>query len=259
MKVGIRDVAFSASLDRALSIAHNLGYSGVELTLGGPQVREHPIWTRAGVRELRHYKQESRIDVSAVYFARLERLGLLHADEKVRDNAMRLCHALNPRVAELGVRTVVAPLGDVAGEGIASDSRAIETLRNAAQAAAAYQCRLAFRAALPVAEMVRLVQQVGSGCGIAYDLVDAVLRERDPAAELRELGDALCQVRVRDIAEDRSGRPLGLGIVDFPAIARSLYELDYDGYLMLDIPSGDDPVASAAASLAFAQEAIVDG
>jgi sugar phosphate isomerase/epimerase len=253
MRIGLRDTVLQCPLDRAFDVARNLGYGGVEITLGGKDVREHPIWTRAGLRELQHYRTESRLDIIAIYVARFQRLGLLHEDDRVRENAERLLHMLLPRAVELGVRDVIVPLGNRT----TFDADAVSILRRSVERAANFSVTLAFLVAAPAYEAARLLDALGEPARLAYDIADAVEAGRDPADELSQLADSVEQLRIRDLAEDREPRPLGLGIVNYRQLARTLHDTDYSGCLLLDVPSGDDPVATAAASLAFVQEILL--
>jgi len=240
-------------LDRAFDVARNLGYGGIEMTLGGKNVREHPIWTRAGLRELQHYRAETRLEIVAIHISRFQRLGLLHGDPRVRENAERLLYTLLPRAAELSVRSVVIPLG----ESTTFEREAIALLRRSVERAANYGLNLAFLTRASAEEAARLLDALGDSARLAYDVADAVEAGRDPAQELAQLADMVEQLRIRDVSEEGEPRPLGLGIVSYRELARTLHDTDYSGCVLLDVPSGDDPVAMAAASLAFVQEVLL--
>lgn len=253
MRIGLRDSVLQCSLDRAFDVARNLGYGGVEMTLGGKEVRDHPIWTRAGLRELQSYRREFRLDILAIYVIRFHRLGLLHEDPRVRENAERFLQTLLPRAAELEVRDIVIPLGGPRLD----DEEAMTLLRRVVQHAANYPVTLAFLIDAPAEEVIRFLDQLEGPARLAYDIARAVEEGRPPVEELSLLANFVEQLRIRDLAEGGEPRPLGFGVVNYREIARLLHETDYSGCLLLDVPSGEDPVATAAASLAFIQEMLL--
>lgn len=253
MRIGLRDSVLQCSLDRAFDVARNLGYGGVEMTLGGKEVREHPIWTRAGLRELQHYRRESRLDILAIYVSRFHRLGLLHEDPRIRENAERFLQTLLPRAAELEVRHIVIPLE---GQKL-DDEETRRVLCRAVQYAANYPVTLAFLIDAPADAVARLLGQMEGPARLAYDIARAVEAGRHPVEEISRLVNFVEQLRIRDLAEGGEPRPLGLGVVNYREIARLLHETDYSGCLLLDVPPGEDPVATAAASLAFVQEMLL--
>ena len=51
-----------------------------------------------------------------------------------------------------------------------------------------------------------------------------------------------------------TGGHLGEGKVDFSAVSAAIREIKYDGYLVLETPSGDDASASAARNLSFSKK-----
>jgi inosose dehydratase len=88
---------------------------------------------------------------------------------------------------------------------------------------------------------------------ISYDVGNARAAGRDVAAEIKLLGDSICLVRLKDRErrEPFTAMPLGQGLVDWKAVFTALAEIHYDRWLVLDTPSGDDPIASAQQNLAF--------
>lgn len=99
-------------------------------------------------------------------------------------------------------------------------------------------------------QLVRLVSAVGSPhCRIVYDVANALLVE-DPAAGLEAVADHLVLVHLCDTPKDRWAHlPVGLGQVDFPAVARTLAGINYDGVLMLETTYAEDPDGGIRASL----------
>ncbi|MDA1190762.1 MAG: TIM barrel protein [Candidatus Poribacteria bacterium] len=254
MKLAIRDACLKNAIDRVFDIAHNLGYRGVEMTLGGRSLREHPIWTRQGMTELRDFRNDSRIEIASLYLQRFQTFGF--DDDKAIDGAQKLLNALIPRASVIEARCVfVAFRGKQAIETPKQKRQALAMLKEAAVIADAYRVTLCVGTTLSAKETLKLLDDVGSDyLKVDYDIADAVQRGENPAEALAELGGIVRQIRFRDMDAEGTIRPLGIGKIDFIPLMTYLEEAEYDGYAVIDAPPGDDPVASAAANLAFVQE-----
>lgn len=95
---------------------------------------------------------------------------------------------------------------------------------------------------------------------IYYNTGNALARKLGVATGIRDLGrDAIAQVHFKD-AKMVEGVPpdfnvaLGDGDVDFQAVVQSLRAVGYDGWIILDTPPLDDPVAGAKANLDWARK-----
>jgi sugar phosphate isomerase/epimerase len=256
MKTAIRDSALHESLDRTFDIAKNLGFTGIDVTMGRRNTREHPIWTRAGLRGVLDHKNSTRLDIPCINVERFETMGLTHPNARVREGAAKVLKALIPRAAALGTWAVVVPLdgrGDPFGR--VRQKTVAETFREIAPAADSHGCGINIRSAADPKVLVRVLDDVGSDIvRVEHDIAHSVLQDRDPAADLLTLGHRVAQIRVRDIDTTGAQVPLGIGTVDYEPIVDALDEIEFDGYVVVDTPYGPDTVAAAAANLAFVHE-----
>jgi sugar phosphate isomerase/epimerase len=256
MKTAIRDSALHDALDRTFEIAKNLGFTGIDVTLGRRNTREHPLWTRAGLRGVLDHRNSSRLDIPCINVERFESMGLTHPNARVREGAAKLLNALIPRAATLGTWAVVVPLdgrGDPCGR--VRQKTVAEVLREAAPAAARLGCGINIRSAADPKVINRVLDDVASETvRVEHDIAHSVLQDRDPAADILALGGAVAQVRLRDIDASGALCPLGVGTVAYEPIVEALEEVDFDGYVVVDTPHGPDTVAAAAANLAFVHE-----
>jgi sugar phosphate isomerase/epimerase len=98
-----------------------------------------------------------------------------------------------------------------------------------------------------------------SNIRIYQDTANALARKLDLPTGLRDLGaEAIVQVHFRDVRIEEGKPPdygvaLGQGNVDFRAVAQALRAIGYDGWVVLDTPPADDPVATGRKNLQFAQ------
>jgi sugar phosphate isomerase/epimerase len=101
------------------------------------------------------------------------------------------------------------------------------------------------------AEILEVIQGGREWVGVAFDTGSLAQHGGDPAQAIRQLGDHIVHVHLRDapaIGSERSVA-LGAGLVDFPAVLRQLRAIGYDGWLSIEIPTEDhDPTAEIIAA-----------
>ena len=259
MKIAIRDSSLESTSDRMFDIARNLGFDGVELSLTGRDAREHSIWTRAGIRTLDEHREAARMEIPSITFAPLGRGGLLDPNPRLREQSYKLLNAVIPRAASLNVDAAHVPIDGFEDANLAAQrDEALEAIREAASLAERYGSRLALGLDLPPSDQLDVLDALSSPC-VGLDVDTAACRRH--AHSVREALEALAehaiQIRLRDVDEGGTTRPLGLGVVDFKELAAAIDHVDYGNFLVIDTPAGDDPVASAAANLAFIQEMLL--
>lgn len=141
-----------------------------------------------------------------------------------------------------------APLiaGDVVSEG----------LDELARLCARYRVRVAYEnhPEKDVAEILERIKGGNEWVGVTLDTGSLAQHGGDPVLAVRQLGDSLMHVHIRDVPAVGSelSLPIGSGIVDVPGVVRELAKADYEGWVSIEIPlETDDPSAAIldAASL----------
>jgi sugar phosphate isomerase/epimerase len=88
--------------------------------------------------------------------------------------------------------------------------------------------------------LLEIVARVDSpACQVYYDIGNGAWQGADPVGDLRALGRHLAMVHVKDrrVVNGKSQTVIvGDGIIDWPASARALREVGYDGYAVLEVP-----------------------
>lgn len=115
---------------------------------------------------------------------------------------------------------------------------------------------------LNFSKMQLLLGQLGNppGVKICFDAGSAAARKLDVAGSVRNLGrDAISLVHLRDVRIVEGEPPdysvsLGEGDADFRALAKALLAIEYDGWVIVDVPPGENPVAHASENLTFARD-----
>jgi L-ribulose-5-phosphate 3-epimerase len=134
-----------------------------------------------------------------------------------------------------------APLiaGDVVSEG----------LDELARLCARYRVRVAYEnhPEQDVAEILDRIQGGNEWVGVTLDAGSLAEHGGDPVSAVRQLGDRLMHVHLRDVPAVGSelSVPIGAGIVDVPGVVTELVKADYQGWVSIEIPlETEDPSAA---------------
>jgi sugar phosphate isomerase/epimerase len=130
----------------------------------------------------------------------------------------------------------------------------LDGLRPLVERAGTQNVRIALETLLPAEELRDVIAQFGCPhVQACYDVGTARAAGRDVVAEIKLLADCLGQVQIkdRDRREPFPSVPLGAGMVNWRAVLDALRELRFAHWLVLDTPSGDQPLESASKNLQF--------
>jgi L-ribulose-5-phosphate 3-epimerase len=89
-------------------------------------------------------------------------------------------------------------------------------------------------------EMARYIDQFQSNAVGAYFDVGNVVEYGYPQEWIRELGKRILKIHIKEYKkEKRFGYKLGEGEIDWPAVARALRDIGYDGWVTAEVGYGD--------------------
>lgn len=137
---------------------------------------------------------------------------------------------------------------DMADE--AGIDQVVEVLRREAPRAEEAGVVLGLENYLSAEDNLRILEWVDSDfVRVYYDLRNSADKGYDVPAEIRRLGDRICQVHLKN-----GGSPLSEPEnVDFPACAEALEEIGYRGWLVLETASPNDVIEDTRANLEYAR------
>lgn len=220
----------------ALDAARRIGLQGLEINgdgLAGDQLKIADPAHRAAYR--RRIK-ETGIPVISVC------LDLLCDNPLATDpRAPGWVQTAIDAAAELGAGIVLLPFfgpGDLKENGALKADAVDATVRELTKAAAIAEKKgivLGIENTLSYAESTEILARIGSpAVKVYYDVGNAGCFGLDPAAELRQYRDAVCQVHFKD------GGFLGHSL-KMPEIMGALHDTKYSGWVVLEtnIPTGD--------------------
>jgi sugar phosphate isomerase/epimerase len=238
--------------------ARELGFQGIEFGIG-LDYRQDPLWTGDG--DLRQAMREA-VGATGVEAASIC-LHLLNYKEhspasdeaEHREAAGEIIRNTIEACACIGASVILAPFFGTAtlksGEQI---QRVVTEMKRLSPIAEDKNVCLALETSLNAADMVRVVEAIGSdyvqvyfdtgnAAGIGYDIVQ----------EIEVLGRHIAQTHIKD---SPSTAMLGEGDIDFEAAIGALKEIGFKGYLMLETPSAANSIAAAVKNLGYIKRVV---
>jgi sugar phosphate isomerase/epimerase len=254
MKVGVLDSVIGGrdDLDR-FERARSIDCAGIEVML----LRTHLRGTEKP-GSLRAAQAATGLEIPTFVLDEHNFGGIASPDASVAAAAADDVRTAIAWAAELGVGAVLIPFFVEAElRDDAAFERAVAAFRALCPLAVERGVVLAYEGTLPAARVRALAERVGSpGFGCYFDLANLVVRGLDPPTEIRQLGDLICRVHVKDLRARKNDCHPGLGRVDFPECAAALAGIGYDGWLVLETPAAPLPVVARDVAFTCAAFAI---
>jgi len=252
MRFGIRDGMLRVPFEAMFFKARELGFDGIELCLGG-NYKEHPLFSEEGIERIESLSEASGVAVSSFSPGGFCSYTYFHPDDAIRTEGMRMLNHLSRVAPQFGVRVILVPFF---GEGaIPADAvlnpRLVDGLRRTGEVAAKYGVTLGIESTLSAEQLLALLDAVDcDAVGVYYDMGNATHYGYDAAAEIRTLGNRICQIHMKDLG----GKHLGEGGVNFKAVGEAIRSIGFDGWLVLETPTGEVADVGNARNLRFTQE-----
>ncbi len=249
MRIGIRNGSLQQDYEEALRTAGALGYDGVELVVRDPEVIE--AWlSDKGAAQVAGWCRQAGCVVSSLSVAAYRSVNFALPDPEARRAGVALVASSLRACRRLDGSAVLFPHFERERIDIsaAEEERYIAELRRCVPVAEETGVAIALETSFSIDQLQRIIQAVGSPLvGVYVDLANALHFGHDPAEMLRRLGRAVVMVHLKDT--DRA--MLGDGRVDWRACREALQAIEYNGWVVLETPPGDDPVAAARRNLEF--------
>jgi len=211
--------------------------------------RQSEVWTSPGRERLRARSQRTGVEVASVCMASVA--GLM-TNQAEHHQGVEALSELRRFCDDLGAGVILFPMIKHGGE---SEEQALQLWRDGFKAAfeRTSGCRAKVgmesvgRAGRSADQALAMIEMVGSpDLGVYYDVGNAAYQGFDPVAEMKRLGKHIVQIHIKEI-----GAQMGEGKLDFPLIFRTIRDIGYHGYLVLETDPGDDPAGSARRNLEF--------
>jgi D-psicose/D-tagatose/L-ribulose 3-epimerase len=251
MRFGIcHQVTLPGTWDEAIATAGTLGVEGIELFVRDvdvPAALDDP----SVIRRAREAAERAGLVIKSLCLVFVARGEATLSDPATRDAAVASTAKAIRRCAEAGGDAVLLPAFSAAESAAAMDCF-VAAVRDLVPTAADHGVKLGLESNLPAAEVLAMLDRVGSPelVGDYYDMGNAAGRDMDPVEEVRLRRGRIVQVHAKGVR----GAPLDAGTVDLAAVGDALRATGYDGWVLLESSAGDDPVGNARRNLATLRE-----
>jgi len=249
MKIGAMDHVLAKPWAQVFDEAARLGFDGVELDLKVETYLDTEVWSEEGRKALVARSRRAGAEIASVCMASVA--GLMTRAESHEQGVAALAD-LRRFCDELGAGVILFPMSKRAEQPEEEAfSRWRDGFRAAFQRSAGCQALVGMesvgRTGRSADQALAMIEAVASPhLGVYYDVGNAAYQGFDNLTEIGKLGKHIFQIHVKEI-----GAEMGEGKLDFPAIFAGIKQAGFDGYLVLETETGDDPAANAARNLAF--------
>ena len=288
MNFGIRQKSLPLPDERLFITARNIGFDGVELNTN-QDYRIDRLWRPGEAERIRDLAENTGIEVHAISLSAIRDYNFISSDAEKRRVGQCLIEHLLTVGSTLGISNLVLPLLSITHSDVTSGILA-RGIGEAAQSADEHGIALALEMFLDTNDALALLQEIASErARICFDVGLVTVCGDDVYDTMNRLRKVIAQIHIKDSVrlpgipntrvdfltlqkmrskmiplrgqgEDGGTKwttQLGEGSVDFVAVKRALRDINYDGYLILETPPGDDPVGNASRNLGFLRDLVM--
>jgi len=240
MKYGVMDGVLRGTKEELFSDAQRLGFDGVELW----NINEDAI------NELKILSKKTGVAVASVVCGP-QGLDSLNAEE--RKSAGEVLAGVIKRCETVGADVILVPFFGMRNlDNKEAVSRAVEFFKECAKPAEKHKVTLALEMAMDAPCSLELVKKIGSEyVKVYYDVGNATSTGYDVVSEIKLLVGQIAQFHIKD-----TNGQLGDGKVPLEAACKAIKEINFNGYLVLETPSTDDPPKAAEKNLAYLKKCL---
>lgn len=249
MLFGIRDGCLKLGAVEALPLAAKLGFDGIEICIG-QDTSVNPLWQDGGIDQVKAAMESSGAVVSSLspgYFASCHPVV---DDPALRQHGHNLMLECIERCAPVGAGYLLVPMFPKDMDDWADEKwqALIDGFQPLAQAAADAGVLLCLETTFSADHLDRIIDGVGNDAfKVYYDTANTTNLGYHSPTEIRQLGAKIGAIHVKDT----DNQHLGDGRVPWAGCSRACSDIEYDGWLVLETPAGDDPAISAARNYGF--------
>ena len=253
MKLSMHSICIERkySLLKAIPRAAEMGYEGYEIDIGdfgntGLGLHWPEEFDEEHVAAAAEAAEKAGVAISSLCLGVLWRFYPTSPNETERAQAAEIIAKSAEHAARVGAGVILLPVGQPEGMSPEQARRNLvgvlkECKWAAEKAGVVYAVENVGQAlAYTADDLLDIVARVDSpACQVYYDVGNGAHQGGDPVADIRRLGSQLAMVHVKDF---QPGEPrgktviIGDGVIDWEAVVAALSEVNYDGYLTLEVP-----------------------
>jgi L-ribulose-5-phosphate 3-epimerase len=252
MKYGIRDGILREPLDTLFSVAKKIGFDGIEYCIGG-DYKTSLLWQSGGPERLKALADKDGMEISSLSPGVFASLNPVVSEAEKRAEGIEMLSYTIQVCPKVNTDLILVPMfpRDMADWKEETWKMLVDGFKPLAEVAEKHKVTLALETTFSAEQLLLIMDRVGSEyIKVYYDTANCANRGFDVPAELRQLNKKIGMIHIKDT----DGKMLGEGRVDFKGAKQAMRDIGYDGYLVLETPSGDNPKDAAARNLAFTRD-----
>ncbi len=238
--------------------ARSYGFGLIEWLFDAVEYEENPIWTDAGLAQIRQCMMSSGVSVETICADYFVDHPLVPGPAGERRHHVEVLKVLITRASRLGARVILVPALE-GGEVHNAEEQAVllECLSGPLTLAKSAGVTLAVESNMPADHYLQFMGRgAHSALGVYFDTGNRSAEGFDIVCDIRRLGPYLRGVHIKDRCVDGRNVALGEGVVPFDGFFSALAVSGYSGCLVLETSVGDDYEYHARRNLAFVRSRV---
>jgi sugar phosphate isomerase/epimerase len=251
------------SLEESIRAIANIGYEGVEI-LGDVPHAYPPLFGEEQIQSAKDILLESKIQISNINAFTLYAVMDTYRPSWIENNdpmrELRIQHTVNciELASKIGSKNISTEAGGPVDRDILDKSELKKLFVNGLTRAAAIAEKEKVKILIEPepnlllensGQFLEFIQSIGSDyVGLNFDIGHFYCVGEDPAEVVYELAGYIEHFHLADIANDRVHNHLipGLGSIDFRSVFKAMNEIEYEGFVTVELyPYQDNPIYAA--------------
>lgn len=223
------------------------GFEVVEWIFEAPRSEENPLWSPAGVAEIRALSERHGVEVESICADYFMERPFFRGDAASRRESVGVLSRLLERAQEVGASMVEIPMVDSSRLKTSAEiDELLVVLKDASSEARRRGLRLTLETDLPPEEFRNLLERCPQGVGANFDIGNSASLGFAPLDELARIGAWVMNVHVKDRLRGGTTVPLETGSARFEDAFAGLAKAGYSGSFVLQTARrpGDDVAAA---------------
>jgi hexulose-6-phosphate isomerase len=241
--------------------ARTCGFDLIEWLLDGAACTRNPLWTAAGMTEIRRCITATGVSVESICADYFVDYPLLRVPERERRQHLHVLNRLVEPAARLGARVIVLPvLGRGEPRDASDDAMLLESLVEPLATAHDAGVTLALELNIPRDRCLGIIRQAAHpALSMCLDTGNRAAQGLDIVEDMSALAPCVREVHIKDRLLDGPNVPLGEGVAPLDAFLDALTSGLYRGPLILETTAGDGYLHHATRNLRFVKSRVSGG
>ncbi|MEQ8228932.1 MAG: sugar phosphate isomerase/epimerase family protein [Rhodospirillales bacterium] len=244
--------------EREFTLAAEVGYDTMELTIEMASYDIHPVSTPAGRDRIRQVSRDTGIALAGLCCDVFMERPLTAAADDARESSADMLVNLIRACGELNLPMIEIPaMGDNSLKHPAARDRAQQVLESALPLAENAAVDVILESDLAPADLAAFMDQVDHPrLGINYDTGNSTWFGFDPDDELPRYHHHVRNIHIKDCTVKDYSVPLGQGETRFDRVFALLRDFEYNGDFVMQAARQDDDLKAGRDYLAFTRKLV---